>query len=281
MNELPRCGRISYTNDLPVYTAIDDGVLPFPGTMISDVPALLNQALLDGQLDISPISSALYAGHAGSLSLLPNICIGAKEKVHSICLISTLGLEKLAGQKIAVTRESLTGLTMLKVICRVWCGFDPHLVSSDDPFADYLEADTPCLLIGDKAIDAAQAVPNESVHDMGELWHRYTGTGMVYSVWAVRDDYMRQAPMQARSVAAALEGSLEWGLENMRYVIARAQTIRPRADGFYGDYYRSLNFRLDRPAREALEKFFAIAADAGVLSAPPTFRFFDEVPQHA
>ncbi len=128
--------------------------------------------------------------------------------------------------------------------------------------------------------DAAEAVPQANVHDLGELWHRLTGIGMVYAMWAVRDDYARQATALTHAVAAALKGSLDWGLENIHHVIARAQSMHPRAPGFYTEYYRSLNFRFDERACEALEKFFTIAKDAGVLSAAPSLRFFDGVPQH-
>jgi chorismate dehydratase len=279
--QLPRCGRISYTNDLPVYAGIDAGALLFPGSMVAGVPSQLNAAILDGDLDISPVSSALYAEHAESLALLPGVCIGAAQKVHSIALLSAVPPERLAGRTIAVTTESLTGRILLQVICRIWHGFDPVLAPSDDPLAQHLADGTPCLLIGDKAIDAAQAVPGAAIHDLGELWHRFTGMGMVYAVWAVRDQYLRDTPDQTRSVAAALKDSLDWGLANIGRVIERAHAIRPRAQDFYGEYYRALNFRFDRTAREALEKFFAIAADAGVLKAAPRLRFLERVPEHA
>ena len=72
-----RCGRISYTNDLPVYAAFDAGAVDFPGTLVSGVPTELNAMLLAGALDVSPISSFFYAQHADALVLLPEICIGS------------------------------------------------------------------------------------------------------------------------------------------------------------------------------------------------------------
>ncbi len=279
-NDLTRCGRISYTNDLPVYTAIDDDVLIFPGLMIADVPARLNQALLEGRLDISPISSAFYAQHADELVLLPDICIAARGAVHSICCISRLAPKELAGRTIAVTRESMTGRTLFRLICRRYYGFDPVMVDSDDPFAEYLREGTPCLLIGDKAIDAAEQAPLRSVHDIGELWRGFTGSGMVYAVWAARKDYVRRAPANVRAVARALCDSLAWGLENIESVIARAQSVKPRAAGFYEQYYHALHFRFDDESRAALGAFFVAAREMSVLDQQPALQFFDEVPQH-
>ena len=52
-----RCGRIQYTNDLPIYAAFDAGAIEYPGTLHADVPARLNAMLLGGELDLSPISA--------------------------------------------------------------------------------------------------------------------------------------------------------------------------------------------------------------------------------
>jgi chorismate dehydratase len=281
LHDMPRCGRISYTNDLPVYAAIDESVLSFPGTMIADVPARLNQALLEGELDISPISSAFYAQHADKLVLLPDICIGAYAKVLSICCISAVAPSALAARTIAVTRESVTGRMLFQLICLRHFGFDPLVVESDDPFALHLADGTPCLLIGDKAIDAAEQVPLGSVHDLGELWHRLSGSGMVYAVWAARNDYAATAPEQVRAASLALHDSLEWGLENIHRVISRAEAIRPRQAGFYEEYYHALRFHFDDESRSALVRFMQAAHEMSLLEGVPALRFFDAVAQHA
>src|ERR1700687_792840 len=83
-----RCGRISYTNDLPVYAAFDLGVMEFPGLLRAGVPTELNQALLDGELDVSPVSSFFYYQQQDRLSRLNDVCIGSRGEVRSIYCIS-------------------------------------------------------------------------------------------------------------------------------------------------------------------------------------------------
>src|SRR5260370_16604956 len=78
-----RCGRISYTNDLPVYAAFDLGAIEFPGVLSAAVPSELNRALLAGGLDISPVSSIFYAPHPEELTLLSGICIGSRREAQA------------------------------------------------------------------------------------------------------------------------------------------------------------------------------------------------------
>ncbi len=253
----------------------------FPGTLVPDHPAELNRALLDGRLDISPISSFFYGQHSDELVLLPAVCIGAPARVYSICCIASRPLSTLRDTSIAVTRESATGRALLQTICRKWYGFDPHMIDHDDPFAAFTSSDMPCLLIGDAALDAAEAAPSGSVNDLGALWYELTGHAMVYAVWAVRNDYAAQHPSQVTAIAQALADSLAWGGSHIAEVIKTAQRVRPRAVNFYEHYYRALNFEFDDGARSALEFFFSSACEAKVLATQPSLEFFHEAPQHA
>jgi len=278
-----RCGRISYTNDLPVYAAFDAGALEFPGTLHPGVPADLNRKLLAGELQISPVSSFFYAQHADELTLLPFVCIAAHGPVKSVCCISAHHPRDLEGTPVAVTRESATGRALFDVICRKHYGFAPDLRDSDEPFAMHRSSGAACLLIGDAAIEAALASPAEHVFDVGSLWHDLTGLGMVYAVWASRNDYAEQHADRIDLVVNALRDGLRWSETHAGQVISAAQALRPRPPGFYEEYYRALDFHFQTPAangasrddlREGMTAFFELAAGFGLLRTRP-------VAQHA
>ncbi|MDQ6780189.1 MAG: menaquinone biosynthesis protein [Candidatus Eremiobacteraeota bacterium] len=274
-----RCGRISYTNDLPVYAAFDVDALPFPGTMMSDVPAGLNAALLAGGLDCSPISSAFYAEHADAFVLLPDICIGSRSDVLSISCISQRPVAELRGTPIAVTSESATGTALLATLCRRWYGFAPQLMAHDDPFALYTRDSTPCLLIGDAAIEARFSVPEKNIHDLGRMWHECSGEGMVYAVWAVRRAFAAHQPQAVQMVLSALRESLRWSRQHHRTIIERAQAVHYRPTDFYERYYATLTFDFDEAARHGLRAFFEAAHACGVLGVAPALQFVREA-QH-
>ena len=275
-----RCGRISYTNDLPIYAAFDAGAVVFPGSLFSGVPTALNARLSGGDLDISPISSFHYAQHAGDFVLLPDICIGARREVRSIYCIARTAPADLAGVRIAATRESATGRNLFAAVCAERYGFTPQFVDSDEPLAAYRSNGDPCLLIGDAAIDGYFAAEPGDAHDVGRLWHELTGLDMVYAVWAIRREIADERIGEAEAVAAALRQAKAWGAANAGRVIAAAEEVRARPPGFYADYYRTLNFDFDEAARRGLARFFELAAKHGLLEAAPRLEFLREVPTH-
>jgi chorismate dehydratase len=264
-----RSGRIVYTNDLPIYTAFDEGAVHFPGALVADVPSNLNRMLLAGQLDLSPISAAFYAEHADALALLPDVCIGSRRDVWSVVCVSRVPLEGLDGARIAVTRESASGRDLLRVLLERHFGVRAEFVPSDDPFGE-AAAGRPALLIGDRAIDAQQTFTPAHVHDLGSLWHAWTGGDMVYAVWAVRRELLTSDFDQVQQAHDALLASQRWGAAHPDRVVAAAQAVHERPAGFYASYFATLNFAFDPPARAGLRRFFEELHALGALPRIPS-----------
>jgi len=265
-----RCGRIRYTNDLPIYAAFDEGVIAYPGTLHSDAPAKLNAMLLRAELDLSPISAYAYAKHAAELVLLPDLCIGAPKDVISVVLIARTPPAMLDGATIAVTNESATGANLLRVLLERRYGVRAAYVPSADPLR-VARGGEPALLIGDRAIDARLEFPPESVYDLGKLWHDWTGEPIVFAVWAARGDVYAQRPAEVAACMLALAEAYAWGRAHPHLVAARAQRAVPRPPGFYETYYAHLNFTLDAAAQRGLAAYCRELAAIGAIDrVPPT-----------
>ena len=267
-----RSGRIVYTNDLPIYLAFDEGAVRFPGALVSDVPATLNTMLLDGRLDLSPISAFHWAKHADSLALLPGLCIGARKDVWSVVCVSRRPLSELDGATIAVTRESASGRNLLRVLLERRYGIRATFVESSDPFGAAANGE-PALLIGDRAIDAQQTFAPQHIYDLGTEWHAWTGLDMVFAVWAVRRDVLMMHVDEVAGAMDALVAAQRWGTEHRDAVVAAAQATYPRNAGYYAAYYDTLNFVFDAPARAGLQRYveelFALGAIPRVPSVEP------------
>ena len=264
-----RCGRIVYTNDLPIYAAFDAGVIAYPGTLHADVPARLNAMLLAGELDLSPISAFAWAEHADELVLLPDLCIGARDEVVSVVLVSSTPPALLDGVAIALTNESASGRNLLRVVLERRYGVKPQYVESTRPLED-AAAGKPALLIGDAAIDALERFPRERVYDLGTLWHEWTGAQTVFAVWAARRDAFERDPEGIRECMHALTDAYTWSRSHMDTVIARAQAARPRAPGFYETYYGKLNFTFHSAAQSGLATYCRELHAIGALERIPS-----------
>src|SRR3954468_7266978 len=148
----------------PVFFRLDAEVEELVG-----VPTDLNRALLDGEIDLAPISSIEWARNADKLRILPRLCVGSEGAVDSIQLVSKLPLERV--RTVAVTPESATSVVLTKVLL-------PE--AEHVPLGEEAEAK---MLIGDAALQSAFEDPTPH-HDLGRMWLERTGLPMVFAVFA-------------------------------------------------------------------------------------------------
>lgn len=244
-----RLGRISYANMAPVFYRLDAEVEEVTG-----VPTTLNRLLLDGELDLAPISSIEYARHADRLVLLPRLCVSSEGAVDSIQLVSRVPLEHV--RTVAVTPESATSVVLTRILLP-----EVEIVSLGEPAAA-------TLLIGDAALRSSFEDPTPH-HDLGRLWLERTGLPMVFAVWAASEP-----------PAEGLTGLEDALVASVRLARAEPERLAREASrrygyppGFLARYFEKLRYSFGPRERAGLTAFLELARDAGELDRVPELRF--------
>ena len=250
-----RLGRISYANMAPVFYDLEEGAFE----QVPGVPTELNRRLMDGDIDVAPISSIEYARNADRLRLLPQLCVSTEGAVDSIQLITRKPLEQV--RSVAVTPESATSVVLTKVLLG-----DVDLVPLEQP------ADAR-MLIGDAALRSAFEDPTPH-HDLGRLWQERTGLPMVYAVWACRDgindglEELQRAHLRSLAIARSEPEALA----------RRASADYGWPAGFLARYFEKLRYHFGPREQQGLVRFFELAHLAGELETVPSLRFAELSP---
>ena len=247
-----RLGRISYANMAPVFYRLVADVEEVTG-----VPTELNRLLLEGELDIAPISSIEYARNADRLRILPRVCVSSEGAVDSIQLVTRLPLGRV--RSVAVTPESATSVVLTKVLL---------------PSAEILplgtEADA-TLLIGDAALKSAFEDPTPH-HDLGRLWLERTGLPMVFAVWAAPEPVAEGLP----ELEHALVASVRLARSEPERLAREASERYGYPAGFLARYFEKLRYSFGPRERAGLYTFLEMARDVGELDHVPELRFARE-----
>jgi chorismate dehydratase len=210
--------------------------------------------LLDGEIDIAPISSIAYARNADQLCLLPRICVSSEGAVDSIQLVSRIPLARV--RSVAVTPESATSVVLTRVLL---------------PHAEHVPLDSPAdakLLIGDQALKSAFEDPTPH-HDLGKLWLERTGLPMVFAVFAAPDDLADElAELEHALVASVKRARAE--PERLAY---EASDRYGYPAGFLARYFEKLRYSFGPRERAGFYTFLEMARDVGELEHVPELRF--------
>ena len=246
-----RLGRISYVNMAPVFFRLDAKVREVVG-----VPTELNHLLLEGGIDLAPISSIAYGRNAERLRVLPRLCVSSEGAVDSIQLVSRTSPDRV--RSIAVTSESATSVVLARVLF-------PE--AEQVPLGEDAEA---TLLIGDAALRSAFDDPAPH-YDLGRLWTERTALPMVFAVWACPEPVADGVP--------ELEDEL---IASVRLARAEPERLAYEAAGAYGypagylaRYFDKLRYSFGPRERAGLHMFFELAHEVGELDEIPQLRFVE------
>jgi chorismate dehydratase len=267
----PRVGHIQFLNCLPIYWGLMRSGALLGVDLHKDTPDRLTAALLDGDLDIGPISLVEYLRHPGNLLLLPDLAVGSDGPVFSVNLVSTVEPSRLDGARVALSSTSRTGALLARMLLEDRYGVRPHYFTCPPDLTEMLLEAEAGVLIGDAALRARHEAPDRGlvVTDLGEAWRDWTGLPMVFAVWAVRRDFAAAHPGLVKDVHDAFLASRELCLDELDAVAAVAARWEPFSAGTLAAYFRTLDFSLGPRQVAGLREFAARAAAAGQAPALP------------
>ncbi len=262
-----RLGRIGYINCEPIYYAIEHGLVPAECTLHYGTPSELNAQLRAGTLDVSVVSVMEPALCPDAYVILPDLAIACDGPVESVLLASTRPIAELEGCPVALTRQSLTSVYLIKFLLERMYGIAPKYQTDERP-----EEAAARLVIGDEALRVGPQFPHRL--DLGQAWRQLTGLPFVFAVWAVRRSVWAAAGTPVRALHAALQASKAYARKAPDEIVASARrrlSLPPDACRRY--LTDRLCFDLGLRHRQGLQRFLTLLADAGALSGVPELEF--------
>lgn len=256
-------GEINYANVFPIFNMLKryEGL-----NFVSAFPSLLNRAIREGGVDVSPCSSIEYARSSDNYLIIPNISISSKIFVKSVCLFSNYDISYLGNKDIFLTSESGTSVVLLKIIFKKFYQIKVNF-TIDESNADAY------LYIGDKALFEYYKKRFKYIYDLGEQWHNFTGLPFVYALWLVTKD----AAINKR------DETIEFKKLLLRIKEDSKQNLSSLIDHYYFkgltsyqiiDYWETIDYSLTEPHIAGLKEFYRLACDIGEIKRVPELNFF-------
>jgi chorismate dehydratase len=267
-----KLGYIDYLNCYSLYYHMFER-RPLPGVEIHPgYPSYLNGRMARGELDVSPISSAAYAGMEPDVVLLPDFCLSSVGYVRSVVLNSTLPIEDLHRKRVGLSRASETSVVLLKILLERTYGVKPvYLPVSPKPS---LEEDgcAAALIIGNEAmIQGSESVPY--TYDLGDLWLRKTGFPVVFAVFAVRERVVERYAAAIEAVVNSFHASINCLESSEQSLIEEAGRRYPGIRYDIQAYFSLLQYRFSADLKDALTFYLTTAAEMGLLDEVGPLKF--------
>lgn len=275
----PRISASSYSNTAPLIWSFLYGRERGRFELILDTAPARSAELLAQKR----VSAALVPVIAFQLieeaRLVPDVCVGAKERVRSVCLV-TRGADACRAKSVALDVSSKTSVALTKIIFREFFESEPVWKNSPpDPEKMLDEADC-ALLIGDPALVLTEnasryARPDLRVFDLVEIWKKFTGCGFVFAMWMTGAlEAEEEAAAEKTKIEIDFAAARDEGLEHIGEIIANYENEIPLPPEDFRAYLtENISYSIDDSMRAGLELFFELARKNRLIETLKPLRF--------
>lgn len=228
--------------------------------ILDNAPARSAELLAQDRVDAALVPVIAFQ-RIPSIRMIPNVCIGAKQRVRSVCLV-TKGDELSDVKNVALDISSRTSVVLTKIIFREFLGFEPEWINARPDIEEMLGAADAALLIGDPALSISTSSPSThhaslKVFDLAELWHQHTGLGFVFAMWMTRRD----------RIAIDFAAARDEGLAHIDEIAANyTSEIGLSQDKMKTYLTENISYTVDGSMRRGMELYFDLAAKHGYIA---------------
>lgn len=254
----------SYLNTAPLIWSFRKGSRINDVELVEAVPARCAELLAQAQVDVALVPAIEYQRIPG-LAVVPGVCIGSRERVCSVILVSKLD-ELKDIRAIALDESSRTSATLIRIIFREFLGFEPQWRSAPPDLKQMLADNDAALVIGDPAM----TLPRQGlkIFDLASLWREHTGLGFVFAMWMIGPS-ASEAALAIDFVAACQEG-----LARTDEIVDFYQPLLGLARDELQSYLKeNISFLLDDELRAGLNLFYELAHKHGLIPAVRPLNF--------
>lgn len=276
----PKVGHINFLNCLPLTYSFKCCGFAEGLDLSSAVPSVLNNDVINHRLDVSPVSSIVYARNSENLLILPNVSITADGDVQSILLVSKKPIEQLKDDKIILTAKSATSHCLLKIVLHKAYGAKPNYYVRIIDMKNIVPDDAAAtLLIGDDALYAHHRhEAGYYYYDIGREWKNLTGYCMVYAVWVVNRVFAAQHGDLLQLVYDRVTRGFQNGYQKKKQAIEMVLSEKPFTFAQLDEYLEVIHWDFNETHQKALMVFYELAHDMNLIDHVPEISIAGVVP---
>ena len=150
----PRLAASSYLNTAPLIWSFKYGARKDEVNLVEALPSSCANLVARGEVDFALVPVIEYQRIAGA-GLVPGVCVGSREKVRSVVLVSRLNnLKKV--RTVALDESSRTSAALVTIIFKEFLGFEPKWTTRSPDLKQMLRDNDAALIIGDPAMTFAR-----------------------------------------------------------------------------------------------------------------------------
>jgi len=263
----PRISASSYSNTAPLIWSFLYGSERGKYELILDnAPARSAQMLAEKRVDVALVPVIQYQ-RIENVLLVPQVCVGASEKVRSVCLV-TSGADLEDVETVALDVSSRTSVALTKIIFAEFLDKNPIYSEAKPNVAEMLCQADCALLIGDPALTVDETKYKK--FDLAETWKSFRGFGFFFAMWMANAEKIEVAK------TIDFQAVRDEGLTHLDEIISNYETEIPLVRADFKKYLsENISYTIDDSMRKGLSLYFELAHKHNLIENRKPLKFLD------
>ena len=184
-----KIGLVSYLNTLPFVHGINlmQKQSQWEIETIHAYPSKCTELFKDNKIDLGIIPVGALP-QLSNYQIISNFCLGAKQKVDSVLLLSHTPIEKI--KTILLDYQSNSSVLMTKILAHYFWKINPQWKKAEKGFEDKISGTTAGVVIGDRTFSLKNQFPY--VFDLAEAWYQFQKLPFVFALWVAKPNLPEQ-----------------------------------------------------------------------------------------
>ena len=261
----PRISASSYSNTAPLIWSFLYGSERGKYELILDnAPARSAQMLAEKRVDAALVPVIQYQ-RIEDVLLVPEVCVGASEKVRSVCLV-TKDADLIDVETVALDVSSRTSVALTKIIFAEFLEKTPSYGEAKPNIEAMLAGADCALLIGDPALTVDEAKYRK--FDLAETWKSFTGFGFVFAMWMANGERIEIAK------TIDFQAVRDEGLRHLDEIVSNYRTEIPLEREDFKNYLtENICYTIDDSMQKGLSLYFELAHKHSLIENRKSLRF--------
>ncbi len=246
--------------------------------ILDNAPARSAELLFQKRVDAALVPVIAYQ-LIDDLRLIPDVCVGAREKVKSVCLV-TKGEDLEQVKTVSLDISSKTSFNLTKIIFQEFYGFTPIYKEAKPNLEEMLSESDCALLIGDPALviedfDESKIESQKSKFqvrkfDLAETWREFTGFGFVFAM------YMANSEKAEIAKQIDFASARDEGLQHIEEIISNYESqISLSREAFRKYLTENITYSINDSMQKGLELYFKLAEKNKLIEKAKPLQFID------
>ena len=259
-----RVGAVSYLNARPLVVGLE--TRPDRFAVRYDLPSICARLLHDREIDLGLIPSIEYLRGDGYV-MVPDCAVVSDGAVASVAIFTKVPIARV--RSLALDTSSRTSVALTRVMTAKYFQIAPRFVDQGPDLEAMLAHADAALLIGDPALFVDHRRLGVEKIDLGQAWKDFTGLPFVYACWTGHPGALTSDDV------TLLQRARADGAGAPESVAARYYPDDADKAATGGLYLReNIRFRMGPREQAGLERFFALAAEVGVVAGVQPLRWY-------